>query len=234
MGLYGMSAYGTGRPPTLAYYAGERVDLLPYLGTLRGKSVLDVGCGAGGLAPHLRSLGAVEIVGIEPSALAVEAGVRCDNVYRLPVEKAVGEIDRQFDVIVAADVLEHLVDPWTVLAHLRPLLAKEGMLLVSIPNVANLRILLRLAFRRDWRFDESGLFDRTHLRWFGRDSLRQMLVGAGFEPQVWGANAGLLLGGWRWERSISPRGLRFLPSYLVEQWIVVCHATDLISVSTDL
>lgn len=227
-----MNAYEIGRPPASAYYAGERVDLLPYLGTLRGKCVLDVGCGAGGLAPLLRRLGAVEVVGIEPSGLAVEAAVHCDKVYRLPVEKAVGVIDRQFDVVVAADVLEHLVDPWTVLAQLRPLLADDGILLVSIPNVANLRILLRLAFRRDWRFDESGLFDRTHLRWFGRDSLQQMLVGAGFEPRVWGANAGLLIKGWRWERPIGPKWLRFFPNFLVEQWVVVCHAADLTSVAT--
>ncbi|MBW3614197.1 MAG: class I SAM-dependent methyltransferase [Actinobacteria bacterium] len=201
-----------------------RPDLIPYL-KVEGATVLDVGCGAGGLAPLLRERGARRIVGVEVSDLAIDAAKVCDEVHRGSVEEVLQNIDESFDFVITADVLEHLVDPWSVLRELRPHVKQGGSLLVSIPNVSHLTVLLQLLFRRDWRFDDAGIFDRTHLRWFGRHTLNQMLDEAGFEPTTWAANVSLGLGR-RWDRGVGPVKTRWVPAFFVLQWIVVARPVD--------
>lgn len=207
------------------YYPGVRPDLIPYL-KVQGASVLDVGCGAGGLASLLRERGARRIVGIEVSELADEALQVCDAVHQGRVEDVLQNIDETFDFIVVADVLEHLVDPWSCLRQIRTHVNQGGSLLVSIPNVSHLSVLRQLILRRDWRFEDAGVFDRTHLRWFGRETLRQLLVQAGFEPRMWAANVSFDFRRWRWERSVGPVKTRWIPSFFVLQWVVVASAVE--------
>jgi len=148
--------------------------------------LLDVGCGAGANARALRERapGAV-LVGIEPdpgaAALAREA---CDEVFVGRVEEwlaADGASAAPFDGVLLSDVVEHVVDP---LALLRSLLAAPALVratwLVSVPNYAVWYNRLRtLAGRFDYA--PSGLYDRTHLRFFTRASLRDLLAAARLE-----------------------------------------------------
>lgn len=208
------------------HYPGIRPELTPYL-RVDGAAVLDVGCGAGGLARALRNNGAKRVVGIEPSSLAAEAGLVCDQVHDGRVEDVLPYLGEYFDFVVAADVLEHLVDPWSVVRELRAHVRPGGRLLVSIPNVSHLSVLRQLVCRKDWRFDDSGLFDRTHLRWFGRASLREMLEQAGFMPTSWACTASICIRRWCWEHHVEPSATRWVPSFLVLQWVVLCRAVDI-------
>lgn len=210
---------------TPTYYPGLRPDLTAFL-NVEGANVLDVGCGAGGLAHMLRERGAKKVVGVEASDLAKEARLVCDEVHHGTVEEVLPHLDEHFDFVVVADVLEHLVDPWAVLRELQQHVTANGTVLVSIPNVSHFSVLAQLILRRDWRFDSSGIFDRTHLRWFGRRSLEQMIDQAGFVPIAWAANASIPLRGRCWERTVGPAKARWLPSFVVLQWIVVCRAVD--------
>lgn len=212
---------------TETYYSGLRPDLIPYL-NVEGARVLDVGCGAGGLAPLLRERGASRIVGIEASDLAIEAERVCDEVHRGRAEEVLENITETFDFVVTADVLEHVVDPWSLLQELRLRVADGGALLVSIPNVSHLSVLFQLIFRRDWRFDDAGIFDRTHLRWFGRNTLDELLDQAGFRAETWAANVTLSLRGSGRDRSVGPANTRWVPSFLVLQWIVVARPVDVL------
>jgi SAM-dependent methyltransferase len=90
-----------------------------------------------------------------------------------------GELNEQFERIVFADLLEHLPDPIPVLAGYRRLLAPGGRLLVSLPNVAAWTVRLELLFGR-FEYAESGILDRTHLRFFTRASGRRTLEAAGY------------------------------------------------------
>ena len=141
----------------------------------RGSRVLDVGCAEGHLATELTARGC-SVVGIEPdprtAARARERGVsvREEDVEAQPL-RAEG-----FDVVVFADVLEHLRDPAAVLRQALP----AGRAVISVPNIAHWtarRALLRGRFPRE----DFGLFDRTHLRWFTRADARALLTGAGLE-----------------------------------------------------
>jgi methionine biosynthesis protein MetW len=148
-----------------------------------GARVLDVGCATGYLAAALRERGCT-VVGIEadPDA-AAQARAHCDAVVvgdvEAPRTRAETAARGPFDVVMCADVLEHLRDPWEVLAWLRTLLRDGGRAVVSLPNIAHWtarRELLRGRFPQA----DHGLFDRTHLRFFTRATARDLAARAGF------------------------------------------------------
>jgi hypothetical protein len=87
-----------------------------------------------------------------------------------------------FDCLIAADVLEHLIDPWSALRRATGLLDEGARVVVSLPNVAHWAGLLRVITSGSWPRDDAGPFDRTHLRWFTRDDAVALMRQAGVEP----------------------------------------------------
>jgi len=162
------------------YHHGERVDLLDWLGG-RYPRVLEIGCGRGGNAAWYRCHGASRIVGIEvDEASAEEAKGLFDAVYAQPVETSLPRLTERFDLIVCADVLEHLIDPWTVLGQLRGVADPGATLVLSIPNIRHYRALLQIAFGAGFRYEAEGPFDKTHIRFFTRANLVEMLGSTGW------------------------------------------------------
>jgi 2-polyprenyl-3-methyl-5-hydroxy-6-metoxy-1,4-benzoquinol methylase len=172
---------------SFVYGANANEDVLRGLGKISGR-LLDVGCGEGAWAPRLRAAGAETLVALDPSAAAVAiAGERYDRAVEGTIEEA--DLDglggEAFDVIIAADVLEHLIDPWRALRTLRAWAAEEGVLAVSVPNLRFYRLVGNLLMRGEFEYERFGVRDWTHLRWFTRRSLARMLTASGWEPQVW-------------------------------------------------
>lgn len=169
------------------YGGTDNEDVLRGLGTIGGR-LLDVGSGAGSWAPRLRQAGASELVALDPSAEAITvAGERYDAAVVGTIEDtpltALG--GRPFDVIVVADVLEHLLDPWQALRTLRAWAAPGALLAVSVPNLRFYRLLGNLVLRGEFEYQPWGVRDWTHLRWFTRRSLARTLVASGWAPQRW-------------------------------------------------
>lgn len=142
--------------------------------------VLDVGCASGYVAAHLRAQHGCSVVGIEqdPVAAAVARSV-CNQVYvgdALTVE--IPEQASTFDVLLFADVLEHTACPQLVLdrflAHLQP----GGRVILSLPNVAYWTIRAQLLLGR-FEYQDKGILDRTHLRFFTLASAKQLVQAAG-------------------------------------------------------
>lgn len=200
------------------YYEGDRADLLNWLGG-RYSRVLEVGCGSGGNAPWLRRHGATRIVGIETDpASAARARDVFDEVIVESVETALDDLDESFDLIICADVLEHLVDPWAVTSALAGKAAENGLLIVSAPNIRHYRALWRIAFGVGFRYEDEGTFDSTHLRFFDRAGLERMLNQAGWVPQRWGSS-----GGRRLKRLLFAIRVARLYEYVAYQWHVVAR-----------
>jgi 2-polyprenyl-3-methyl-5-hydroxy-6-metoxy-1,4-benzoquinol methylase len=163
------------------YYANERPDVIALLPRPVGR-VLDVGCGAGAMAPGLRAAGAGEIVGIEVVPAAAErAREVLDRVHLAPVEEALDDVAGPFDTVLCLDVLEHLVDPADVLGRLRGLAAPGATLQVSVPNARHVSLVRDLIFRGTFGYSDWGHRDSTHLRWFTRSDLIELVTSAGWE-----------------------------------------------------
>lgn len=170
-----------------AYYRSDRTAFLEFVGA-SGERVLDVGCGSGVNADWHRGHGARELVGIElVEAAALEAAHVYDRVLTGAVEDTMPTLRGPFDLIVCADVLEHLVDPWKTATALRGLGNHETRLAVSIPNIRFLPAVARIAVGRGFQYEEQGLFDRTHLRFFVRSDVDRLLRQSGWVPVRWGA-----------------------------------------------
>lgn len=151
-----------------------------------GRRVLDVGCSTGYLARALADQGCT-VTGVEYDQ---EAAERARPVLD---ELVVADLERDdlaglfaegttFDVVVFGDVLEHLRDPEAVLASAVRLLAPGGSVVISVPNVTHGSLRLALLQGR-WDYRETGLLDRTHIRFFTRESLAELLRGAGLVAQ---------------------------------------------------
>jgi 2-polyprenyl-3-methyl-5-hydroxy-6-metoxy-1,4-benzoquinol methylase len=147
-----------------------------------GSRVLDVGCASGYLAALLTARGC-SVVGVErdPKAAAA-AAPHCAEVILGDIEAPADRvrIPSGFDYVIIGDVLEHLVDPWSALSFLRGLLSPGGLVILSVPNVAAWPVRLGLLSGR-FEYTDTGLLDRTHLRFFTRKSAHELAHGAGFE-----------------------------------------------------
>ena len=164
-----------------ARYFGDSKPAFLRLIDPRGLRVLDLGCGGGHNGALLKRAGAREVVGVErdPRA-AAEARRRLDRVVEADLASLRPEQlgDAPFDAVLASDVLEHLTDAELVLARAVLCLRPGGAVVVSLPNVANVATFANLLLQH-WPRRDSGVFDRTHVRWFGKRDMVKLLEGAG-------------------------------------------------------
>jgi len=151
--------------------------------------VLDVGCFCGAVGAWLKQrYHGVRVVGVEPlGEAATQARSRLDVVLQGRLEDVdlsdAGVTPGTVDVIVLADVLEHMFDPWNALLKLRPLLKSGGIVLASIPNIRNLTILEHLA-QGDFPYAESGLLDVTHIRFFTWQGVQRLFSETGYRIEA--------------------------------------------------
>ncbi len=146
-----------------------------------GHRVLEVGCSTGHVTTHLVAAGNT-VVGVEiDEAAAAEARqvIEVVHVVDLDVTPLSTVEHGEFDVILLGDVLEHVRNPPAVLADIVTLLSPNGRLVVSVPNAAHVDIRLMLLEGRV-EYQDDGLLDRTHLRWFTKASFRELLAQCGF------------------------------------------------------
>lgn len=168
-----------------SYHDLVRRDVVPHV-PLAGGVLLDIGGGLGATAASLKQAGAAERIGvvdmISPAAERFSVDFRyAGNLEDASLlERAIAE-EGPFDTILALDILEHLVDPWAVVKQLHQGLKKNGMLIASIPNVRNYRALLPLLLKNEWQLKDAGILDRTHLRFFVKDSAIALVTSSGLQ-----------------------------------------------------
>jgi SAM-dependent methyltransferase len=167
------------------------------------QTVLEVGCGAGALAEAYRRINPrVTYFGVERFPDAAEAArlsgrverVICGDVELIELtELGLSQSSPSIDCLVFGDVLEHLLDPWTTLARLTRLVRTGGQVLACIPNIQHYSVLVNL-LRGRWEYQDAGLLDRTHLRFFTLQGIHDLFAQAGlkvFEVQPrWWPDAG--------------------------------------------
>lgn len=147
-----------------------------------GNRILDIGCGEAFLASKVAEMGnrvtGVDVIESPRHRDALEAYYRQDLFEGLHLSAP--HVSGPFDRILLLDVLEHLPYPERILAACRDLLAPQGRILVSVPNIANITVRLGLLFGR-FEYTERGILDRTHLRFYTRSTARRFVQQHGFE-----------------------------------------------------
>ena len=148
----------------------------------QSKRVLEIGCGPGSITKVLAQQGGCQVTGLELDPEALEK-VRpyCVQVMQADLNSSewpslLNGAER-FDVVVAADVLEHLYDPWKTLQRMVPLISSNGYLVISLPHVGHAAVMSCL-INGDFEYRDWGLLDRTHIRFFGLKNIKALFAQA--------------------------------------------------------
>lgn len=164
-------------------YEAPRRDLLPFF-PVGARRMLDVGCGAGGFGRTvLDAHPGVSVCGVEPYPPAAQRArdIGYEFVVTGEFPATAGELAAyRFDVVFFNDVLEHTLDPTELLDAARELLSDDGCVVASIPNIRHFSVLWDLVRHDQWRYEDRGLLDRTHLRFFTSRTMRAL-----FEDHGW-------------------------------------------------
>jgi SAM-dependent methyltransferase len=147
------------------------------------RKILDLGCGPGTTGLELKRLRKCEVCGVEIFEGAAQiARQNLDEVRVLDLDDLTPGYfsDNSFDCIIAADILEHLRNPLRVLKNLLPSLQAGGFVVAFIPNVAHYSTIHQL-LRQNWNYQDSGLMDRSHLRFFTHRTIKELFMNSGLE-----------------------------------------------------
>ena len=219
-----------GRIKSHKYYDLPRTEVVNMLPYVQGR-YLEIGCGTGATLEYVKSRGASYVAGVDINKEAVEiasqkkidlvlvADVECD---KLPFE------EKEFDCIIMADLLEHLYNPWDALKRISRYLRDDGWILLSIPNVKNYRILIRLVLHDEWTYSEAGLLDNTHLRFFTLKEIKRLLEFAGLRIEELRRNAPL----GRKSKILNTLFLNKMMSFWVYQYYILAKKSKYMPVSS--
>lgn len=146
------------------------------------KRVLEVGCGPGSITKLMAEHGHCRVTALEldPEAITKVAPY-CEAIMQADLNSSEWPclLDgvEAFDVVVAADVLEHLYDPWTTLRQMIPLINSHGYLVISLPHVGHAAVVSCL-INGNFEYRDWGLLDRTHIRFFGLKNIEELFAQA--------------------------------------------------------
>ena len=150
--------------------------------------VLEFGCATGYMTEVLKNRLGCTVVGIEidrdAAAQAEQYAERVIVGDAETIDYAAELAGEEFDVVLFADVLEHLKEPADVLRRVRPFVAENGVVVASIPNIAHASVRLAL-LGGEFRYREWGLLDDTHLRFFTRASIQDLFEETGYAVTHW-------------------------------------------------
>lgn len=173
---------------TVSYFSTVRMDIISVLPQKTGQKIMEVGSGACDTLLYIKENEiAGEVMGVELMELpgTNQQHTAIDKVQIIDIEKE--NIDapfNYFDVIICADVLEHLADPWLALEKIVRYLKPGGVVVASIPNIREIKTIFQILVRRDFKYDVSGgILDKTHLRFFCKKNMEQLFAGSNLRAE---------------------------------------------------
>jgi 2-polyprenyl-3-methyl-5-hydroxy-6-metoxy-1,4-benzoquinol methylase len=169
------------------YYSNARVDLFPFI-PKEAKRILDIGCASGQTGRKIKERQDCTVHGVEINKkAALEASKYLDRVITSSVELALPTLpNNEYDCVLFLDVIEHLVSPEEVLLQIHGKISKDGHLVICVPNIGHWTIIQSL-LEGKWDYQDEGILDRTHLRFFTLDSLVRLITNSGFKIITQGA-----------------------------------------------
>ena len=170
---------------TAEYGDNPRTELIDLI-KVAPEQIFEIGCGSGATGMAIKQkFPNVKYIGMDSSKEAAEiAQTRLDKVIVSDIDKVpldyFGLEKECFDLIICADILEHLYDPWKMLNDLRGYLTSDGKILASIPNIQYINQITNL-LHGNWKYENYGLLDATHIRFFTLNEIVIMFNGSGYD-----------------------------------------------------
>lgn len=163
------------------YFIQTRPEMLEYIPE-SAERILEAGCASGLFGAQLKRRPNVEVWGIEYDSVSAEsARNRLDMVFAGDILGLTDHLpNAYFDCVIFNDVLEHLVDPYAVLLKVKSKLAKDGLIVCSIPNIRFFYTLRNFIVSKQWKYEDAGIMDKTHLRFFTKRSIEDMFDSLGY------------------------------------------------------
>ncbi|MBA3508053.1 MAG: class I SAM-dependent methyltransferase [Betaproteobacteria bacterium] len=165
------------------YHQNPRTEIASFINDPPGV-VLDIGCGGGATGKLIKEkFPGTRVIGIESNPYAAEHArqylddVLCASIEDVDLAEHVSDVE--LGTVLLLDVLEHLYDPWRALTRIRDWLVPDTRILASVPNIRNLAHLDELAAGR-WTYGPNGVLDITHVRFFTKQTLRQLFEETGY------------------------------------------------------
>jgi len=179
--------------------------------------VLELGCATGYHSRYLTKVKRCTVIGVDAEkkvTLKATASLERLIIANLDDQKTWPKIKQfaPYDVVLASNLIEHLLNPWLTLKNIRAVLKPGGHAVIAVPNIAFWRSRLRL-LQGKWEYAEYGIFDRTHTKFFTLFSLRQSLIEAGLKPVTEGYDPA---GGAKWLTPI----LKLFPNAYAHQIVI--------------
>lgn len=159
------------------YYNQVRFDLIKFIEKNPTNKILEIGAGEGSTLEYLKINGYCEY---------------CEGYDLMPFDEISNHIDKfsvgnietdtidfgfeKFDYILCGDVLEHLIEPRLTVEKLSKYLTKNGKIIVCTPNISEISIFKKIFILNDFRYTKSGILDYTHLRFFCKINLEELLT----------------------------------------------------------
>lgn len=172
------------------YFTHIRHDLLGYIEENgdRKISVLEIGCASGATLLEIGNrYPNAELYGIEMNQDVVNIASHYLNIVQGDIQEKINPFGRGYDYIILGDVLEHLRDPEDILNEIKQWLNPQGHIIISVPNIMHISVIEPL-LHGSFTYQEEGILDRTHLRFFTKSELIKMMGRCGFEIERMGGN----------------------------------------------
>lgn len=205
------------------YYVHARVDVLQLLQGKSNLKILELGAGGGFTLAEAKRLGiASYVAGVElfPLEGTLQKDAILDEFHHADLNLDVLELnEKSFDVLICPDVLEHLVDPWSVLEKWSKYLKKDGLLIISIPNIREMSVMWKIFGQGDFGYTSDGILDRTHLRFFAKKNLFHLPSHQQFK-RIEVKAAMHFQNGSRWRKWANRLTLGIFESFFTHQWFV--------------
>lgn len=162
-----------------SYFINARLDLINLMPLYPLQKVLEIGMGGGDTLVHIKKNNlAAEVTGIDIIKLpgTNQDNSLIDRIFFLDVDKVALPFPQDyFDVIIAGDVLEHLLDPWKVIEKIIAVLKPGGYFITSLPNIRDMYALYPILFKGKFEYTERGIFDKTHFRFFCKKDMVKLI-----------------------------------------------------------
>lgn len=209
------------------YFSNVRKDIISLIPVNPHQKILEIGAGKGNTLLFIKENKiAAEVMGVElmefPDSYQRHplidkfqiANIESDNIQ---------SPEEYFDIIICGDVLEHLVDPWIVVEKLSRYLKKDGLLIVSIPNIREWKTLCKIVFKGRFNYQpEGGIMDKTHLRFFCKRDIYHLLNTTNLKT-IYSMPNFMLLPEGRKRKVLNIITLRLFENFLAVQYLFIAR-----------